>query len=46
MCRILVGERDTFLDSGEHIVGRSPDATVFVNDAGVSCNHARITIDE
>jgi pSer/pThr/pTyr-binding forkhead associated (FHA) protein len=34
------------LASGEHILGRSSDAGVFIADAGVSRHHARITIGE
>ncbi len=44
--RIVLGEREIALAPGEHILGRSKDATVFVDDAGVSRQHARITIDE
>jgi pSer/pThr/pTyr-binding forkhead associated (FHA) protein len=29
---------------GEHILGRSNDAAIFVDDVGVSRRHARITI--
>lgn len=43
--RIIVGERDIALAPGENIIGRSPDAVVFVDDGGVSRHHARITID-
>jgi DNA-binding winged helix-turn-helix (wHTH) protein len=43
--RILLGEREIALASGKNIFGRSRDATVFVDDAGVSRRHARITID-
>ncbi len=42
----MLGEREIALAPGEHILGRSKDATVFVDDAGVSRQHARITIDE
>jgi S-DNA-T family DNA segregation ATPase FtsK/SpoIIIE len=45
MFRIVVGERDIALAPGENIVGRSPDAAVFVDDSGVSRHHARITIE-
>ena len=44
--RIVLGEREIALAPGEHILGRSKDATVFVDDSGVSRQHARITIDE
>jgi len=42
---VVFGERDIALDLGEHIIGRSQDAAVFVDDTGVSRQHARITID-
>jgi hypothetical protein len=45
MFRVIVGERDIGLSLGEHIIGRAPDATVFVDDGGVSRHHARITVD-
>jgi hypothetical protein len=43
-CRIILGDREIGLPPGEHILGRSTDAAVFVDDAGVSRHHARITI--
>jgi DNA-binding winged helix-turn-helix (wHTH) protein len=43
-CRIIVGEREIALSDGEHVLGRSNDAAVFVDDVGVSRHHARITI--
>lgn len=43
--RIMLGEREIALPYGEHILGRSKEATVFVDDVGVSRQHARITID-
>jgi DNA-binding winged helix-turn-helix (wHTH) protein len=43
-CRIVLGEREIALPRGEHILGRSPSAAVFVDDSGVSRHHARITI--
>jgi DNA-binding winged helix-turn-helix (wHTH) protein len=42
--RIIVGDREIALPPGEHILGRSSDATVFIDDAGISRHHARITI--
>lgn len=39
-----IGGRVT-LGDGEHALGRDPDAEVFLNSAGVSRRHARITID-
>ena len=43
--RIFLGDREIALGPGENIIGRSPDAAVFVDDGGVSRHHARITID-
>jgi len=43
--RIIVGERDIALPPGENFIGRAPEATVFVDDSGVSRHHARITVD-
>jgi DNA-binding winged helix-turn-helix (wHTH) protein len=45
MFHVVLGDRNIALGAGENIVGRSPDAAVFVDDAGVSRHHARITID-
>ncbi|HEY7286403.1 MAG TPA: FHA domain-containing protein [Vicinamibacterales bacterium] len=45
MFRVVIGERDIVLSLGENIVGRSPDAAVFVDDSGVSRHHARIIVD-
>lgn len=44
--RIILGEREIALSQGEHVLGRSTDAAVFVDDAGVSRHHARITIGD
>jgi DNA-binding winged helix-turn-helix (wHTH) protein len=44
-CRILLGEREIVLAAGVHIIGRAPDAAIYVYDGGVSRHHARITID-
>jgi DNA-binding winged helix-turn-helix (wHTH) protein len=43
-CRILAGAREIALAPGEHILGRSNDAAVFVDDVNVSRQHARITV--
>ena len=32
------------LEEGEHLIGRDPDAEIFLNSAGVSRRHARIAI--
>jgi DNA-binding winged helix-turn-helix (wHTH) protein len=42
--RIIVGDREIALAPGVHIIGRSPDVVIFVDDGGVSRHHARITI--
>jgi DNA-binding winged helix-turn-helix (wHTH) protein len=43
---IILGEREIALPPGEHILGRSQEAAVFVDDVGVSRQHARITVGE
>jgi DNA-binding winged helix-turn-helix (wHTH) protein len=45
VCRIVAGEREIALADGPHIIGRSPEATVCVDDSGVSRQHARIVVD-
>ena len=42
--RVIVGDREIALVQGPHVIGRSPDAAIFVDDSGVSRQHARITI--
>jgi DNA-binding winged helix-turn-helix (wHTH) protein len=42
--RVIVGDREIALGHGAHIVGRSSDVAIFVDDGGVSRHHARITI--
>src|SRR5262249_61490203 len=42
--RLIVGDREIALAHGAHIIGRSADAAIFVDDGGVSRQHARITI--
>jgi DNA-binding winged helix-turn-helix (wHTH) protein len=32
------------LEEGEHVIGRDPDAEIFLNSAGVSRHHARVRI--
>jgi DNA-binding winged helix-turn-helix (wHTH) protein len=44
-CRVLIGDREVGLDAGSHLLGRSPDVKIFVDDVGVSRHHARITVD-
>jgi DNA-binding winged helix-turn-helix (wHTH) protein len=43
-CRILMGDREIALARGSHLLGRSPDVAIFVDDPGVSRHHSRITI--
>ena len=42
--RIILGDREIALSLGTHVLGRSNDAAVFVDDVGVSRHHARVTI--
>ena len=42
--RLILGDREIALAAGDHVLGRSGDATILVDDAGVSRHHARITI--
>src|SRR3984893_4001220 len=44
--RIMLGEHEIVLPYGEHVLGRSKEVAVFVDDVGVSRQHARITIDD
>ncbi len=44
--RIILGEREIVLPLGPNVVGRASDAAVFVDDIGVSRQHARITVDQ
>lgn len=44
--RIYVGEREIALTRGSHVLGRSSDVKIFVDDGGVSRQHARITISD
>jgi DNA-binding winged helix-turn-helix (wHTH) protein len=43
---IAIGEREIALSRGDHVLGRSTDAAVYVDAVGVSRQHARITIRE
>jgi DNA-binding winged helix-turn-helix (wHTH) protein len=43
-CRIVQGEREIPLDEGEHILGRLPDVSVWIDSTGVSRRHARIVV--
>lgn len=46
VCRIFLGDREVGLPPGVHILGRSGDAGIFVDDVGVSRQHARITVGD
>jgi DNA-binding winged helix-turn-helix (wHTH) protein len=45
-CRLILGDREIKLPPGVHILGRSGDAAVLVDDVGVSRQHARITVSQ
>jgi DNA-binding winged helix-turn-helix (wHTH) protein len=45
-CWIVAGRQRIPLTEGEHLVGRDPETSVFLDVAGVSRRHARIVIDE
>ena len=42
--RVIVGDREITLPVGQHILGRSNEAAIFVDSIGVSRQHARISI--
>jgi DNA-binding winged helix-turn-helix (wHTH) protein len=44
--RVVLGDREIALGPGRHVLGREDTAAIFVDDAGVSRQHARISIDE
>src|SRR5262249_6985771 len=44
--RILYDRREVALGQGEHVLGRSREAAVFVDSRAVSRRHARITVHE
>jgi DNA-binding winged helix-turn-helix (wHTH) protein len=43
-CRVLWGDREIALDEGENVLGRDPDAAVWIDLNSVSRRHARIVI--
>ena len=43
---LRIGHRRYVLGTGVNTVGRDPASTVCINDASVSRNHARITVDD
>ncbi len=44
--RLVMGGREIALASGASILGRLPEATLWIDSAGVSRRHARITVSE
>jgi DNA-binding winged helix-turn-helix (wHTH) protein len=44
MCWIAAGTRRVPLCDGDHVLGRDPEAAVWVNTSGVSRHHARIRV--
>jgi len=43
-CRILWDGREIHLRDGENVIGREPEAVVWIDDASVSRRHARIVV--
>jgi hypothetical protein len=43
-CRILWEGREIHLRDGENVIGREPEAVIWVDDAAVSRRHARIVV--
>jgi DNA-binding winged helix-turn-helix (wHTH) protein len=44
VCRLAWGDREFPLGEGEHVLGRLPDARVWIDSASVSRRHARIVV--
>ncbi len=44
--RVVWGRREITLDPGDNLIGRDPDAVVWIDDDSVSRRHARISIGE
>jgi DNA-binding winged helix-turn-helix (wHTH) protein len=42
--RVIWGRREISLEPGDNLIGRDPDAVVWIDDDSVSRRHARITI--
>jgi len=43
-CRVTCGSREIVLDRGENVIGRMPDARVWIDTTKVSRRHARIIV--
>ena len=43
-CWLVVGSRRIVLEDGEHLVGRDPTSRVYLDVAGISRRHARISV--
>src|SRR5262245_3542944 len=44
-CRLVWGEREIALSTGENLIGREQTVSVWVDDGSVSRHHARIVVD-
>jgi DNA-binding winged helix-turn-helix (wHTH) protein len=44
-CRLVLSDREIQLVDGENIVGRDPDAALWIDDVSVSRRHASIEVD-
>jgi len=44
MCSVVAGTRRVALCDGDHVLGRDPEAAVWVNTSGVSRHHARLRV--
>jgi len=44
--RLVWGRREISLETGDNLIGRDPEAVVWIDDESVSRRHARISIDD